>query len=166
MIETQSLILRPPRLSDVPALFEFLGDAKAMQFTHVDKSFRECRKRIAVHEWKRRNDGFAPWTVRLKGSDRPIGWGGLYIDPFDPGWGVELGYYFHPDVWGRGYAFELGQTAIDQADKILKLPKVWAFARPENKASNHLLKKLGFGVIRYVAEMERNYFERTRPNDN
>lgn len=163
MIETKNLILDIPKLSDVPALFEFLGDPKAMQFTHVDKSLGECRRRIAVHEWKRRVDGFAPWTVRLRSSNRTIGWGGLYIDPFDSGWGVELGYYLHPDVWGKGFGFELASAAIDHADRVLKLPKVWAFARPENEASNRLLEKLDFVVVRYVAEMERNYFERLRP---
>jgi ribosomal-protein-alanine N-acetyltransferase len=49
-VETSRLILRRPSLVDVPALFEFLGDAQAMQHTHVDASLRECRRRVAVHE--------------------------------------------------------------------------------------------------------------------
>lgn len=34
LIETERLILRKPNLSDVPCLFEFLGDPVAMQYTH------------------------------------------------------------------------------------------------------------------------------------
>ncbi|EUB95152.1 ribosomal-protein-alanine N-acetyltransferase [Neorhizobium galegae] len=163
MIVTDRLILRRPKLADVPALFEFLGDPNAMRFTHVDGSPRECRRRVAVHEWRRRRDGYAPWTVELKESGRIIGWGGLYDDPFDPGWGVELGYYFHPDSWGKGFGRELTAAAMHEADEVLKLPKVGAFARPENAASRRLLEKTGFQVVRYVPEMERYYFERLSP---
>ncbi len=162
MIVTERLILRRPRLADVPELFEFLGDPKAMQFTHVDRSFMECRRRVAVHEWRRRKDGYAPWTAELKESNRIIGWGGLYDDPFDPGWGVELGYYFHPDAWGKGFGSELTTAALREADDALQLPKIAAFARRENTASRRLLEKAGFTLVRYVPEMERFYFERLR----
>jgi ribosomal-protein-alanine N-acetyltransferase len=33
-IETARLMLRPPRLADVPSLFRFLGDRDAMRYTH------------------------------------------------------------------------------------------------------------------------------------
>jgi hypothetical protein len=39
-IETPRLALRRPTLKDVARLFEFLGDAEAMQHTHVDASLR------------------------------------------------------------------------------------------------------------------------------
>lgn len=58
-IETSRLILRRPRLADVPALFSVLGDAEAMQHTHADASLKECRRRVAVHAWRRRHDGSA-----------------------------------------------------------------------------------------------------------
>ena len=89
-VETPRLILRRPCLTDVPALFRFLGDAQAMQHTHIDASLRECRRRVAVHEWRRRRDGYAPWTIIAKSDRQIIGWGGLYNDPFDAGWGVEV----------------------------------------------------------------------------
>ncbi|TCQ99178.1 GNAT family N-acetyltransferase [Neorhizobium sp. JUb45] len=161
LIETARLILRKPKLSDVPRLFEFLGDPVAMQFTHVDASLKECRQRIAMHEWQRRIDGYAPWTIISKDNNQIIGWGGLYDDPFDPGWGVELGYYFHPDAWGQGYGSELASAVLEEADQKLKLPKVGAFARPENKASRRVLEKAGFKVTRFVPEMERFFFERS-----
>lgn len=162
IIETARLILRKPLLSDASGLFEFLGDPKAMQFTHTDASLKNCRQRIAVHERQRRKDGYAPWTVILKNTGRAIGWGGLYDDPFDPGWGVELGYYFHPDAWGRGYGSEFVSATLAEADHTLRLAKVGAFARPANKASQRLLEKAGFKLIRFVPEIERFVFERQR----
>lgn len=160
--ETSRLILRRPILADVPRLFEFLGDAKAMQFTHTDGSLRECRRRVAVHEWRRRRDGYAPWTITTKADGRIIGWGGLYNDPFDPGWGVEVGYYFDPVTWGGGFATELTVACTSLADDVLHLPEVHAFARSENAGSRRVLEKAGFEVVRFVPELERILYKRVR----
>jgi [ribosomal protein S5]-alanine N-acetyltransferase len=159
-IETSNLILRRPVLSDVPELFQFLGDPEAMQYTHCDASSRQCRRRIAAYDWQRRKDGFGPWTIIAKERNQIIGWGGLYNDPFDLRWGVEVGYYLRPSSWGRGYASELVTAAIEMADHVLRLPEVWAFTRPDNFASARVLEKAGFQVARWVPEMERNLYRR------
>jgi ribosomal-protein-alanine N-acetyltransferase len=163
-VETPRLILRRPCLADVPLLFEFLGDAKAMRHTHVDRSMRDCRRRVAVHEWRRRHDGYASYTVLAKADGRIIGWGGLYSDPFDPGWGAEVGYFFHPSVWGQGYASEMVAACLDLADRRLRLPNLHAFAHPTNAGSRRVLEKLGFKVVHFLPEMERLLYRRVRPS--
>jgi ribosomal-protein-alanine N-acetyltransferase len=162
MAETARLVLRRARLADVPVLFAFLGDAEAMRHTHHDASVRTCRRRIAVHEWRRRRDGYAPWTIVTKADGRIVGWGGLYDDPFDPGWGVEVGYFFRPSAWGKGYASELLAACTAIADDVLGLPELRAFAHPENTASRRVLEKAGFEVVRFVTEMERFLYCRPR----
>jgi RimJ/RimL family protein N-acetyltransferase len=42
-LETALLLLRPPRPTDAPSLFEFLGDAAAMQYTTHQTSMRPER---------------------------------------------------------------------------------------------------------------------------
>ncbi len=147
-------------LADVLALFAFLGDAEAMRYTHCDASLRACRRRIAVHEWRRRREGYAPWTIATKADGRIIGWGGLYDDPFDPGWGVEVGYFFHPALRDNGYATELMVACVSLADDTLRLPEVKAFARPENAGSRRVLEKAGFATVCYVPTMERLLYRR------
>lgn len=153
-------MLRRPRLADVPDLFAFLGDPAAMRFTQVDASLSACRRRIAAHEFQRRRDGFAPWTVVLRRDGRTVGWGGIYKDPFDPGWGVEVGYFFHPDVWGQGLAGEFLAACTALADGPLALARLRAFAHPGNLASRRALGRAGFAVIRHVPQMDRLLFER------
>jgi len=160
--ETARLVLRRPILADAPVLFEFLGDADAMRHTHVDVSLRQCRRRIAVHDWRRRIDGNAPWTVLAKADHRIIGWGGLYNDPFEPGWGVEIGYHFRPAVWRQGYATELVAACTTMADHLLKLPEVGAFASPKNAGSLRILGKAGFEIVRFVPAFGRLLFRRVR----
>lgn len=162
-IETARLILRRPRLTDAPALFTFLGDPNAMRHTHADASLRDCRRRIAAHENRRRRDGAAPWTILTKDGERIIGWGGLYIDPFDLNWGMEVGYFFHPSAWGRGYGSELVAACTELADETLRLPELAAFAHPDNAASRRVLEKAGFVEQHFVPEMDRLLFRRPRP---
>ena len=117
-LETGRLLLRPMRPSDTEAFFAFGGDPKAMRFTHCHTSVRECRRRLAAFEWQRRKRGYAPWAVIAKTNGRLIGWGGVYIDPFDAGWGPELGYFFHPAAWGQGLATELAYACVEWADEV------------------------------------------------
>ena len=159
MIETDRLLLRPTRLADAEALFAFLGDREAMRFTHVQPSLRDCRRHIAAYEKQRARLGCAPWTIFEKaGVEKAgtgvVGWGGLYEDPFDRGWGIEVGYFFAPSAWGRGYATELVLFCL-QVARELGLERLTAFGHPENAGSRRVLEKAGFSVERFVPEMQR-----------
>ena len=149
-----------PRLADVPALFRFMGDAEAMRHTHRRTSLRDCRRHVAGHEWQRRRTGIAPWTIRTRDDGRIIGWGGLYEDPFDPGWGVEVAYFFAPETWGQGYATELTRAALAVARDRHRLDEVVAFAHPDNPGSRRVLEKAGFVAERYLPEMDRHFYRR------
>ncbi len=132
-----------------------------MRFTHCDASLRDCRRRIAAHEWFRRRDGCAPWIVVRRNDGRIIGWGGLYRDPFDRRWGVEVGYHFDPRAWGLGYATELVAACTAIADRDRHIPALVAFAHPGNHGSQRVLHKSDFRQERFVAEMNRFLFRRT-----
>lgn len=158
-IETARLLLRPPRLADAPALFEFLGDATAMQYTTPRASLRDCRRYLAAHERQRRRIGCGPWVVVERKTEATIGFGGLYDDPFDPGWGVEVGYFFAPAAWGKGYATELVQFSVALARDQARWPRLRAFAHPQNTASQRVLLKAGFAQERVVPEMNRLLYD-------
>ncbi len=159
MIETGRLRLRPTRLSDAEALFAFMGDPVAMRFTHVQPDLRACRRHIAAYEHQRARIGCAPWTI-FDRSENIVGWGGLYEDPFDRGWGIEVGYFFAPSAWGHGYATELATLCVDIARRELQLETLTAFAHPDNAGSRRVLEKAGFSVQRFVPEMQRYLYRR------
>ena len=159
-LETARLLLRPMRTADTEAFFAFGGNPDAMRYTHCHTSLRECRRRLAAFEWQRRKRGYAPWAVIAKVDGRLVGWGGVYVDPFDPRWGPELGYSFHPAAWGQGLAAELAHACLEWADQVLGLPEVLAFAHPDNAASRRVLDKVGFVPVRAVPEMDRILYKR------
>ena len=134
-----------------------------MRFTYVAPSLVECARRLRTHEALRAGNGFAPWVAILRGEDRVVGWGGLGVDPFDPGWGPEVSYFFHPAQWGRGLATELVRASVQEAFEALALPSLGAFARPDNAASIRVLEKCGFRLLRYEPALERNHYELAHP---
>jgi ribosomal-protein-alanine N-acetyltransferase len=103
-------------------------------------------------------DGYAPWSAVLRGDGRVVGWGGLNRDPKAPHWGTEVAYFIHPSHWGRVLATELVLAALQLAFGGLRLAQVLAFTRPENLASQRILRKTGFSFVRHVPELERDQY--------
>ncbi len=65
-----------------------------------------------------------------------------FFDPY--GWpGFELGYLFGKEHWGRGYAREAAQAALDVAVNTLKKERVISLIRPQNAPSVKLAQALG-----------------------
>ena len=65
--------------------------------------------------------------------------------PWKPdGWpGNEVGWTFHPDAWGRGYATEAAVAAIDWAFAQLGWDDIIHCIDPANAASQALARRLG-----------------------
>jgi RimJ/RimL family protein N-acetyltransferase len=87
--------------------------------------------------WRER--GYAPWGVFRDG--RLIGQAGLN---FVPEFGeTEVLWSLHPDAWGRGYATEAARAALDHGFRILGLKLIYAITKPDNLASQAVMKRLG-----------------------
>jgi RimJ/RimL family protein N-acetyltransferase len=159
LIETARLVLRSLRDEDVGPLYEIQGDRDAMRFTWAAPSEAECGRRLRAHERTREAHGFAPWVVALREDGRVVGWGGLGVDPFAPGWGPEVSYFFHPAHWGRGLATEVVRASVAHGFDALSLPTIGAFARPDNVASIRVLEKCGFRLLGWEPALARNHYE-------
>jgi RimJ/RimL family protein N-acetyltransferase len=72
---------------------------------------------------------------------RVIGKAGLYRFP-------EIGFIFHPDVWGRGFAREALEAVVARAFAVHGLGSIEADVDPRNTASLRLLTRLGFIEVR------------------
>ena len=156
--QTPRLLLRHFRDEDIAPLFEIMGDADAMQYTYAAPSKAACAQRLRAYAELSTTLGYAPWTVLLRDTDWVIGWGGLNIDPFDPGWGIEIAYCFHPDHWGRGYATELVCAALDVGFGELAMETIVAFVHQENLGSARVLAKCGFRLVGYEPKLDRNHY--------
>lgn len=60
-------------------------------------------------------------------------------------WGVaEVGYFVHPDEWGKGYATDALECVVRYAFEERRQHKVEANAYEPNEASRRVLEKAGF----------------------
>lgn len=127
-----------------------------MRFTHIANDLESYRDRLVAFERTRSDRGFAPWVVR-DGGAAIVGWGGLCIDPADPGWGVEVIYFLAGNATGKGYATELVSAALVEA-AALGIAAVGAFVMPENSASARVLERCGFRRVGFEPKLERDRY--------
>ena len=166
LVQTARLNLRPLREADLPLLYAIQGNRDAMRFTCFASTLEEFSRRLRAFEDSRARLGFAPWVVVDRSESRLIGWGGLNVDPLDPGWGNEVSYWFDPAYWGRGLATELVWRSLSHAFDTLSLSRVSAFAMPDNIASIRVLEKCGFAFLRYEPSLGRNRYEILSPSQS
>lgn len=135
-IETERLLLRPIRPDDLAAFHAILSDATAMAFwsSPPHQSLEETAAWLDEEMSIASGEGEDFAVVQ---GGQLIGKVGLYRFP-------EIGFIFHPDAWGRGYAREALELVIDRAFSCHGLPEITADVDPRNEASLRLLKRLGF----------------------
>ena len=150
-LTTERLVLRPWRSTDAAAVEEIFGFPEVLgnlgDPAHPSTAPDLDRAQRTVAAWFEigEPEGRGFWAVTERDSDRVIG--GillLTLDPLDgtPGEDVEVGWWFHPEVWGRGYATEAGRAALDHA-WASGLPRVYAVTHPGNQQSMSVCRKLG-----------------------
>jgi RimJ/RimL family protein N-acetyltransferase len=101
---------------------------------------REWLGRKLAH-W--REHGFGVWMFRNPGGAF-VGRCGIHRWSLEGRPEVELGYIVRADLWGRGYATEIGAAVVDHAFSVLGLGELVGFTRPDNLGSRRVLEKLGF----------------------
>lgn len=157
-IQTARLTLRAFTEEDVEPLHQIQRDPEAMRYTFWAASKEESAQRLRAYAGLAAQLGYAPWTVILRSEARIVGWGGLNVDPFEPGWGVEVAYFFDPAYWGRGFATELVRASLIHGFHGCALREIHAYVHPENEASRRVLEKCGFRFQRFEPRLDRDHY--------
>ena len=141
VLETGRLLLRLPCIGDFDRYAELLADEDACRFIggHLPRAAAWRKFLQMPGAWTLQ--GFAMFSVIEKASGRWIG----QMGPWQPeGWpGTEIGYAFHRDAWGKGYATESAMVAIDWAFANLGWREVIHCIAPDNLPSQKVAQRLG-----------------------
>lgn len=134
--ETERLILRRYKKEDLQDLFEYLSDAKVVEYEpYKPMTFSEAEENL---EWRIGTDEMI--AVELKDSRKMIG--NVYLGKREFG-SLEIGFVFNRIFWGKGYAAESCEALIAQAFSN-GVHRIYAECDPANKRSWKLLEALGF----------------------
>jgi len=140
LVESERLILRPPRHADIQAMAVWLGDFQVSRnLAQVPHPYGEADAEDFIAKRGRHGDGHYVFVITRKADHVFMGCIGLHLEAE----GYEFGYWLGKPFWGMGYATEAAQALVHFAFESLDAPFVWAGWFHDNPASGHVLAKLG-----------------------
>jgi len=145
-IETARLRLRQFRAEDLAPHRAAVDDDPAVTWMHRRLPLADSLRRWAdrLDAWERH--GYGMWIIEVKATNEVIGHAGL--QRLEDGDDVEVGYYLGRSAWGHGYATEAAAAAVAYGFDRCRLDHVVAVVRPENTASQKVLRKIGLEHVR------------------
>jgi len=145
-IETSRLILRLPHISDFDRYAELHAHEAASQHIGGLLSRAAAWRKFLQMPGAWAVQGFAMFSVVDKATGQWVGQTGPWMPE---GWpGTEVGWAFHPTAWGKGYASEAAEAAVDWAFANLKWDRVIHCIDAANTASQGVAKRLGSRIQR------------------
>jgi [ribosomal protein S5]-alanine N-acetyltransferase len=149
-LETKRLRLLPWRHADFrafrqiatdPDVMRYIGDGKPWD----DDKIREFMRRQMRHAAAR---NFCMWRIVRKPGGTMLGFCGLQPVTVEGRREIEIGWWLAKTYWHRGLASEAAREAMRFAFDEIMLSRVIAISQPENRASIHIMRKLGMRLVR------------------
>ncbi|WP_393959388.1 GNAT family N-acetyltransferase [Priestia megaterium] len=142
---TPRTTLREITEADTDHIFDFFSQEEVIGYYGQEKltTIQEALQLIDIFAENYRNQKGIRWGIERLDTGELIGTVGFNQ------WNqkhkrAEIGYELHPQHWGHGYASEAASAVMAYGFQILQLIRIGAVVFLENKASQHVLEKLGF----------------------
>ena len=144
ILKTERLIIRHITIEDWKSIKEIWVDFKSSKYVQYSTphSINDEDVRAEIYKWSRENKETENKFFGVCQNDRVIG----YIVLYKQENAYEIGYSFHSDFHGKGYAKESHIALLDYLSTI-GITKITAGAAMNNTPSVSLLKSLGFELI-------------------
>jgi [ribosomal protein S5]-alanine N-acetyltransferase len=148
--ETSRLILRRFTRDDLEPLAALHQDAEVTRFLGGVKTVEQSRENLEQWLAQYERYGFSKWAVVIRGSEEFIGRCGLSLEQIDGVDVWELGWTFARAYWGKGYATEAAQAAMEYSFRVLGQKRLVSLIRLGNVASVRVAEKIGMEYQRMV----------------
>jgi RimJ/RimL family protein N-acetyltransferase len=135
---TRNLTLRPPLEVDAEDIAEALADpAVSSNLSNAPHPYTLQDAYRWIEHSRTSDEAGLVYTAH---KERLIGVVQVHLRDEVP----TLGYWFRPEVWGRGFASQAAQAALAYAFRHFEAEAVASYAYQDNHASLRVLEKLGF----------------------
>ncbi len=154
VLQTTRLRLRQITAGDLGKIYEGLSDKRVTKYygVHFD-TLEQTEGQMDWYEalWLEKTGLW--WAVCDTETNNFLGACGFnYYKPEQHQ--AEIGYWLLPEHWGKGYASEALQAAVQFAVAQTDVQRIEAYIEKGNRSSGKLLKKYGFVHERTMANCE------------
>jgi RimJ/RimL family protein N-acetyltransferase len=153
---TERLALCRPSESDLRAIYEIHADPETNLHNPKGPMQNESEAVDVLAHWQVEwaDKGWGYWSIALRSDpERIIGFGGISTRPRFGGNtllqslmrqnAANLYFRFRPEAWGRGYANEMAQQALQLAFGAAGVQRVVGITRESNTLSRKALQRIG-----------------------
>ena len=172
--KTDRLIVRPWKPDEVERVYDMYSRWEVVRWVGVSPkamtSLDEAQARIDRWSTLHESTGgrFGLWAVEVQDTGVVAGTVVFKLLPNSddsPSSDIEVGWHFHPDSWGHGYATEAARGAVDRGF-ALGIPEIFAVVHRDNTPSQAVCRRLGMTPIGTTDRwygVEAEAFQLTRP---
>lgn len=144
-VETERLIIRHMSESDVEDFLAYQTHPEVTRYQPYEPATRESALRfLAKQAVAEPSDAgaYLAFAVHHKRDNKMIGEVGIEVFPRAQSRGG-IGWSFHPDYHGQGYASEAARVLLAYSFSFLDLHRLTTFCDTRNVASYQLMERLG-----------------------
>ena len=140
-LKTKRLTINHLCLDDVVDIHRMDTDLRVRHYIDGKASSLEKTKQyLSENIISYRENGYGRYAIRDKNTDKFLGICGFLNESY----GLDFGYRFLPNCWGKGIATEAALNVIEKGISDNLREQVVGIVLPENKASVTVLLKVGF----------------------
>ena len=145
---TERLRLVPIDARHAPELWELHQDEGIARWYPLS---REQALRFAERMESSWTRGVGKWLAYEESTGALVGRGGPSWAVVEDAECVEIGWALRQEVWGRGYATEIGRAGLDYAFSVLgAVEEVVSFTEVHNVRSRAVMERLGMRYVRQI----------------
>lgn len=143
MKTTKRLIIEKIEPADFQRFYEINADPQTNVYNPHGAMNHETAQEVFEYMLKHWEDhGFGIWKIAEKTKPHySIGFGGLSNRKYGDELRLNIGFRFDKQYWGKAYATEFAQAAIQYGFTDLKKSSIFGLVRPQNLASVRVLEK-------------------------
>lgn len=159
MFYTERLKLRNFKPDDIKTLFEYRNDPKCGTFqTWDDTTQAYLEMLIETNSNRDLTNCEGHYAITINETDELIG--DFYISK--KGQTISLGFTISPLFQRKGFMYELLDAFIPHLLQNHSDCEICCLVHPENRASQHLMKKLNFSKEEFIEKWNSDVFVRTK----
>lgn len=146
VLETERLILRPIKFTDLEAIYKWCGDEKTAKYMLFSK-YKSTADGVDWVNSMYTNADDLDYGIVWKETGEMIGSGGIYHShhPETETWSI--GYDIRSDMWGKGITTEAMEKILEYARSTRDVKEIAGTFAVDNIGSRRVMEKLGMTYL-------------------